>query len=334
MCAKKKCSGEDVEIRGDSWRCHLQGSQLLCRRRLAEASRATPRVSVMGTTGLRDFRSEDSRRMVTWNATDEAAARCRDEGVSSVPTGADEDVNMSVGELGVVLAVRWMLNNACLQGGLRRRTVTPIRSGACVFVRRCCVCDVAGIYAPPRFTPRCAVHGWSEAFFLHRFVDEEARRRLLGLDAAAGRAGIGKAPEGWAPVVLSIEPPLCASFCPVLCLNLMAEEIRERRRREGEPHLRVAADVYRRQLAPGKHSVHEHPACSESWNMPEIKVLVADPRVHVVQGPIYRWGTWQLDSEGFGFIRKETKWTTSSPLLAKKLQSVCSIFLVVLGTVM
>lgn len=39
-----------------------------------------------------------------------------------------------------------------------------------------------------------------------------------------------------------------------------------------------------------------------------------------------RRGMRQLDSEGFGFVHKETKWRTSSPLLAKKLQSVYSNF--------
>lgn len=49
-------------VRARMWSCHLQVSQLLCRRRLAEASRATPRVSglarAMGTTGFREVRSE------------------------------------------------------------------------------------------------------------------------------------------------------------------------------------------------------------------------------------------------------------------------------------
>ena len=117
--------------------------------------------------------------------------------------------------------------------------------------------------------------------------------------------------------LLMIGSPPCTTFCPLLRLRYTAEEIKERRRREGEPHIRVCMDAYTRQLEANQHFLHEHPANSPSWDMPEVKKLMNDPRVYVVQGPMCRWGMRGKDREGPGFVRKETRWMTSSRELAE-----------------
>jgi hypothetical protein len=90
------------------------------------------------------------------------------------------------------------------------------------------------------------------------------------------------------PMILIGSPP-CTSFCPLLRLKLSAEEIRERQRLEGEPRVRICMEAYMRQLKAGRHFLHEHPAGSASWDMPEVQALANDPRVFVVQGPMCRW---------------------------------------------
>ena len=90
--------------------------------------------------------------------------------------------------------------------------------------------------------------------------------------------------------------------------------------------MRTCIAAYARQVAAGRHFLHEHPACSASWSMPEVVELAADPRVYVVQGPMCRWGMQSSDPEGVGFVRKETKWMTSSAELANALSGKCSNF--------
>lgn len=110
--------------------------------------------------------------------------------------------------------------------------------------------------------------------------------------------------------LLLIGPPPCACFCPLLRLQVTAEEGRE------EPHVRVAVEASWRRLASGRHFLHKHPACSECRSIPEIQTLIADPRVHAVKGPMCRWGMWHLGSCAEGSLREQTQWKTSSPSLS------------------
>ncbi len=58
--------------------------------------------------------------------------------------------------------------------------------------------------------------------------------------------------------------------------------------------------------------------------MDEVKELADDPRVFVVQGPMCRWSMKATDAQGEGYVRKETKWMTSSWELAQALKGECS----------
>ena len=62
---------------------------------------------------------------------------------------------------------------------------------------------------------------------------------------------------------------------------------------------------------------HEHPVHASSWRMPEMRELLSDGRVHLVQGPMCHW---RLASTGIGneqgFVRGKTRWETSSSRLA------------------
>eukprot|EP00959_Pyramimonas_sp_CCMP1952_P360961 7559653-Pyramimonas_sp.AAC.1 len=74
----------------------------------------------------------------------------------------------------------------------------------------------------------------------------------------------------------------------------------------------------------GQHFLHEHPAGSASWDMPEMQELLGDSRVYVVQGPMCRWGMVTKGDFGKqGYVRQEIKWATSSPRLAALLAGRC-----------
>ena len=45
-------------------------------------------------------------------------------------------------------------------------------------------------------------------------------------------------------------------------------------------------DAYKGQLSMGRHFLHETPVRASSWCMPEMRELLSDGRIHLVQGPI------------------------------------------------
>ena len=82
-------------------------------------------------------------------------------------------------------------------------------------------------------------------------------------------------------------------------------------------YTRACIEAYKRQLIMGRHFLHEHPVHGSSWCTPEMRELMNDGRVHLVQGPMCHW---RLASTGGGdeqgFVRGKTRWTTSSSRLA------------------
>ena len=68
-----------------------------------------------------------------------------------------------------------------------------------------------------------------------------------------------------------------------------------------------------------KHFVHEHPKDSISWEMPESQSLINDPRVYSIDGPMCRWSLKARESKT-EFIRKRTRWITSSEEIAEVLR--------------
>ena len=67
----------------------------------------------------------------------------------------------------------------------------------------------------------------------------------------------------------------------------------------------------------GRHFLHEHPVHASSWCMPEMRELMNDGRVHLVQGPMRHWRLASTgDGDEQGFVRGKTRWATSSSRLA------------------
>ena len=62
-------------------------------------------------------------------------------------------------------------------------------------------------------------------------------------------------------------------------------------------YTRACIEAYKRQLIIGRHFLHEHPVHASSWCMPEMRELLNDGRVHLVQGPMCHW---RLASTGDG----------------------------------
>ena len=73
-------------------------------------------------------------------------------------------------------------------------------------------------------------------------------------------------------------------------------------------YTRACIEAYKRQLIMGRHFLHEHPVHASSWCMPEMRELMNDGRVHLVQGPMCYW---RLSSTGDG---DEQGGSASTPL--------------------
>ena len=86
--------------------------------------------------------------------------------------------------------------------------------------------------------------------------------------------------------------------------------------REIEPQIRACVQSYKLQMEMRKHFVHEHPEVSSSWEMPEVQSLFNDPRVYSIDGPICRWSLKNKTE----FMRKRTRWLTSSKEIAEVLR--------------
>ena len=82
-------------------------------------------------------------------------------------------------------------------------------------------------------------------------------------------------------------------------------------------YTRACIEAYKRQLIMGRHFLHEHPVHASSWCMPEMRELMNDGRVHLVQGPMCHWRLSSTgDGDEQGFVRGKTRWATSSSRLA------------------
>ena len=180
-------------------------------------------------------------------------------------------------------------------------------------------CDVAEIFSPPRFTAAAGSLGLREGFA----VDLSTQRsggEFWDLSRQEDREELERLQEKEAPELLTGSPP-CTDFCRLLHLKLTKEEIEQRQRERGRPFVETSVAAYRRQLDSGKHFLHEHPKHSASWKMDCVKALAADERVYVIDGPMCKWGLTASDDAGFkGFVRKETRWMTSSAEIAAVLR--------------
>ena len=115
--------------------------------------------------------------------------------------------------------------------------------------------------------------------------------------------------------------PSSDDFNSLLNACVEPQEISKLKTEKIEPQIRTCAQSYKLQMEMQKHFVHEHPKDSTSWEMPEVQSLVSDPRVYSIHVPMCRWS---LRTRGLKnkteFIRKRTRWITSSKEIAEVLR--------------
>ena len=97
----------------------------------------------------------------------------------------------------------------------------------------------------------------------------------------------------------------CISFRTLLHASEKGtKEQIEKAQAEERQHTQASIKAYKRQMSMGGHFLHEHPVHASSWCMPEMRELLSDGRIHLVQGPMCRWRmTATCDRYAQGFVR-------------------------------
>ena len=89
-------------------------------------------------------------------------------------------------------------------------------------------------------------------------------------------------------------------------------------------HLDFCAEIYRHQLAHGRHFLHEHPVTAESWKEDFIVEIRKDPKVGSVIGDMCQFGMELMDESGHVLpVKKPTRWMSSSPAILEQLGKRC-----------
>ena len=150
---------------------------------------------------------------------------------------------------------------------------------------------VAELYSVPRVTrllrPSMSL-GKGLTFDLQGDADGRCWNFLVAADRREALARI----RAQQPYLVIGSPP-CTAFSRLndgWNYKRMDPEVVRRRKVEGRVLLEFAAQVYREQLAAGRHFLREHPASASSWLEPCMQRLRGAPGVHEVVGDQCRFG--------------------------------------------
>ena len=122
-----------------------------------------------------------------------------------------------------------------------------------------------------------------------------------------------------------IGSPSCTPYCALQALNAArygwTKEQVEARLAAANVHLQFVCEVYKKQLAAGRHFLHEHPGNATSWKVDCIMDMMAQEGVDRVVGDQCQYG--QTDPHGSP-LKKPTGWMSSSRHVLQSLSRRCS----------
>ena len=97
-----------------------------------------------------------------------------------------------------------------------------------------------------------------------------------------------------------------------------------RRIKAGRIHLRFCAELYRMQLAAGRHFLHEHPSGASSWQVRQIAQLLDHPKVHSVVSHQCMFGLVSSKADGSQMPSMQpTRFMASSTQMIDQLSCKC-----------
>ena len=176
--------------------------------------------------------------------------------------------------------------------------------------------DVAEVYSPKRVTGHHAF-GMRTGLAVD-LTTRKADGAFWDLSQETDQKELEQLINDEEPKLLIGSPP-CTAFSVLQRLN----KGKDTGEKEAMKHLEYSCKLYKMQLAAGRHFLHEHPRDATSWSKECIQELERDARVFCVVGPMCRFGMKQKDKQGAGFVRKETRWLTTSWYIAEALKGSC-----------
>ena len=184
---------------------------------------------------------------------------------------------------------------------------------------------VAEIYNPERFTSKANRFGLQPGFAIDLTLQKNSKGEYWDLSKQADKVALKGLLRKERPLFLIGSPP-CGPFSPLQNLNKhkRTEEQNQAILAEGRDHLRTAVDSYVEQHRHGRFFLHEHPKPASSWDEPEIKRLMDMDGVFVVTSPMCKWHMMSEDSQGVGYVKKETQWVTNSEEVARIIEGKCN----------
>ena len=184
---------------------------------------------------------------------------------------------------------------------------------------------VSELFSVPRVTkllrPSMSL-GKGLTFDLHGDADGRSWNFLLAADRREALARIREQ----RPYLVIGSPP-CTAFSRLndgWNYRRMDPAVVLRRKVEGRVLLEFAAQVYRVQLAAGRHFLHEHPASASSWAEPCMQKLRSAHGVHEVVGDQCRFGLLSPGEQGKpGPAKKPTRFLSSAGCVLRALGQRC-----------
>ena len=189
----------------------------------------------------------------------------------------------------------------------------------CIFSNELNACESTAILNPSKFASIGTRFGIREGFAVD-LTTARANGTMWDLSLEDDKAELRRIQNREQPELL-LGSSSSDEFSSLLNTCVEAREVSKLRTEKIEPQIRACVQSYRLQMEMRKHFVHEHPEVSCSWEMPDVQSLINDPRVYSIDGPMCRWSLKARESKT-EFMRKRTRWITSSKETAEVLRGV------------
>ena len=183
----------------------------------------------------------------------------------------------------------------------------------CILSNELNACEATAVLNPSKFAS-CATR-----LGLRDLTTARASGTMWDLSLEDDRAELRRVQDREQPELLAGSPP-SDDFSSLLNTRAEPRETSILKTERIEPQIRACVQSYKLQMEMQKHFVHEHPKDSTNWEMPEVQSLINDPRVHSIDGPMCRWSLRTRGSNDKEFMRKQTRWITSSKEIAEVLR--------------
>ena len=189
----------------------------------------------------------------------------------------------------------------------------------CILSNELNACVTTAILNPSKFASCATRLGLREGFPVD-LTTARANGIMWDLSLKDDKAELRRVENREQPELL-VGGPSSDEFSSLLSTRAEPREISKLKTEKIEPQIRACVQSYKLLMEMQKHFVHKHPKDSSLWEMPEVQSLINDPRVYSIDGPMCRWSLrTQGSKDKTEFMRKRTRWITSSKEIAEVLR--------------